>query len=173
MIRILLLLFLISGLCVIPVESRKIRNTLKVEKESKSLKDKEVFIEGEKINISDTISSNGLYSRREIGKLLDVSFAGYDKEANSSKESFIIINLSPYFISGFEIMIEYLDMQGRMLHSRLVKESCEVPPGESRRLDIKSWDTQHTYYYHLGNEPKRVATSFKVNFIPRSYWIKP
>ena len=63
-------------------------------------------------------------------------------------------------------------MKGRMLHSRIVELDCEVPPEESRKFDITSWDKQHTYYYYLGNEPKKVATPFQVKFLPLSFRVK-
>lgn len=95
-----------------------------------------------------------------------IKFAGYDKEVNSSKESFIIVNNSLLPIISMSVEIIYTDMDGRMLHLRELDINCEVPPGQSRRKDIASWDSQHTYYYYLGNEPKKVATPFKVEFRP-------
>lgn len=108
----------------------------------------------------------------EVRNLRNCSFSGYDKEPNSNKESFILMNPGPYVITGYEVKIEYLDMQGRMLHSRKVTLPCFVPPGENHRFDIPSWDIQHTYYYYLGNAPKRVATPFQVRFLPQAIWIE-
>ena len=167
------LAFLILMVILIPfmVEGTKVKNSFKIEKEQKKGKNIEDGIpEGREVILSDTVvltpEDSLIYHKLET-----VSFAGYDKEANSVKESFILVNSSDHLISGFEVRIDYLDMQGRMLHSRIIKEKCFVPPGETRRLDIKSWDVQHTYYYYLGNEPKRVATPFQVSFKPQRYWI--
>lgn len=110
---------------------------------------------------------------KEICKELEeVNFAGYDKEVNSSIESFIIVNPTRQDILGFNLRIVYLDMQGRMLHSRDVSRECEIPAGESRRFDISVWDKQHVYYYHLGNQPKKIATPFQVKFQPLDFWIR-
>lgn len=132
------------------IHARKIKNTLKIEKNSVLKNEKTIEEEGKEVALSDTT--------------LHITFSGYDKEPNSSKESFIISNFTDDTITNFEVKIVYTDMKGRMFHSRTIKENCDIPPSESRRFDIKTWDTQHTYYYHLGNEPKKVATPFDVKF---------
>lgn len=150
-------------------DARKVKNSFRVDKERKTSKRTTPVIEGMEICIADSIGES--FDREIYGKLEKCSFAGYDKEPNSNIESFILINESPYLITGYNLRIDYLDMQGRMLHSRTVKEPCYVPGGETRRFDIKSWDTQHTYYYYLGNEPRKVATPFQVTFTPLSFWV--
>ena len=147
---------------LITADARKIKNTFRIEKNSeRNSTAGKVKIEGRELN-SDNLPED----------LKKCSFSGYDKEATSSRESFIVSNPSEKILTGFKVKINYLDMQGRMLHSRIVEESCIVPPGESRRIDIKSWDTQHVFYYHLGNEPRRVATPFQVEFKPVSFFIE-
>lgn len=166
---LLSLMLLAGGL----MEGRKIKNTLKIEKEAKGKDEGKNNLKGILINldgpVSDSTVNDSLYQR----ELLKVSFAGYDKEINSNTESFIIINPTDLTITGYEVRIDYLDLQDRMLHSRVVSKSCDVPPGETRKEDIKSWDIQHTYYYHLGNEPKKVATPYKVSLQPLSFRIEP
>lgn len=168
-IFIFLLFIFISG--AIPSSdshAKKIKNSFKIEKESKTLPIKDKEMQGIKINLSDTLKTD----YPEISRFREIKFAGYDKEPNSNRESFLIINPTESLLTGFEVRIDYLDMKGRMLHSRNITEGCDVPPGETRRLDITSWDTQHTYYYYLGNEPKKVATPFQVSFTPINFWIK-
>lgn len=101
----------------------------------------------------------------------DVSFTGYDKPATSRFESFHIVNDTRSVIRRVKIRIVYKDMKGRMLHSRNVTFSCHVPPGEARKIEIKTWDVQHSFYYYLGNEPRRVASPYRVEIIPLTYWI--
>lgn len=166
---------LIAGLCLCygfsSIEAKKVKNTLIVKKDKKT-SGQIIESEGYEINIADSLASDSVVVSDTMTTLRKVSFAGYDKEPNSNLESFMIINPSSLTIIGFEVKVNYLDMQDRMLHSRIIKENCEVPPGETRRMDIKTWDKQHAYYYYLGNRPKRVATPFKVEFIPLSYLIK-
>ena len=152
------------------VEAKKIKNTLKIDK--KSIERDNVKNGNIEITLSDTLFSEDEKYSNLRSQLKECSFAGYDKEAASNIESFILVNSSDECITGFEVQIDYLDMQGRMFHSRRVKENCMIPSGESRRIDIKGWDKQHTYYYYLGNRPRKVATPFKVNFKPISYRIK-
>lgn len=95
-----------------------------------------------------------------------IRFTGYDKTLPSKKESFLIVNRSDAEIKKIGIRITYLDMKDRMLHSRDITVDCTVPPGETRRGDISSWDVQNTYFYYLGPEPRRVATPYKVRFEP-------
>lgn len=167
------LIILLSALIILcPLgEAKKIRNSFRIDKTEDSGKDV-TKIGGVPFVLADTMyCSQGDHDSILIS-LKEVVFAGYDKEPNSSLESFILVNPSKHAITGYEVRIDYLDMQGRMLHSRTVKNSCMVPAGETRRFDLKSWDPQHTYYYYLGNEPKRVATPFKVAFYPLTIWIE-
>lgn len=158
---------LMIGLMICPsIEARKIKNTLVITKDVKDSKISQSEFEGSQIILSDTFPSD------LKKKFSEIMFAGFEKEPNSTKESFILVNNTDEEITGFEIKIDYLDMQDRMLHSRVIGMDCMVPPGESRKFDIRSWDTQRTYFYYLGNEPKRVATPFKVKINPISFYIK-
>lgn len=164
----ILLSLSIFVLITLPIGAKKIKNSFYIGKETKLKNNtpKNLF-SGRNIVLTDTLH----YSEEGIKSLYSVKFSGYDKEVNSYLESFIITNPSEFTITGYEVRIDYLDLQDRLLHSKNVKELCEIPPKESRRIDIKSWDTQHTFYYYLGNEPKKVATPFKVIFTPISFWL--
>ncbi|MCH5231011.1 MAG: hypothetical protein J1F43_04370 [Muribaculaceae bacterium] len=173
----LVTIFLLYGLSLstMPVEAKKIKNSFTIEKKKpgkSSQKDKPTEdFEGMEINLKDSIQNSDSRIQELLPSLRKCSFAGYDKEPNSNLESFILVNTTDQPILGYDVRIDYLDMQGRMLHSRNIRQKCLVPPGETRRFDIKSWDPQHVYYYYLGNEPKRVATPFQVKFTPLSLWI--
>ena len=166
---ILFLTFTFLLNCLQPVSARKIKSSLKVEKEA-TKSQKTENLTGIEVLMSDSVCAE--IDRKVYDELRHVTFAGYDKEPNSSRESFIVVNPTSQELLGFEVKINYLDMQGRMLHSQIVSKMVEVPAGESRKVDNPSWDTQHTYYYHLGNEPKKVATPFQVIFIPLAYRVK-
>lgn len=163
----LAVLFLISAPFA---EAKKIRSSFKIEKARKSEKKEDLFI-GKEMSVQESMGSEGQLPD-SLCLLKLITFAGYEKEPGSSLESFILINSSDQTVTAFKVRIDYMDMKNRMLHSRIVSEPCNVPPSESRRFDIKSWDTQHTYYYHLGNAPKRIATPYKVSFTPVSFWIE-
>lgn len=91
-----------------------------------------------------------------------IQFYGFDKTISSSSESFFIVNGLDMPLSGMEIEISYFDMKGRQLNSQNVKIDCDIPAGETRRLDIKSWDIQKSFYYFQSAKPKRQATPFDV-----------
>ena len=149
------------------ISAKRVKNSFSISKSNSKKKEIKEKFSGIGISLIDSISiaSSG------IEGIERVHFSGYEKEANSNMESFILTNTTDRDIFGFEVRIDYMDMQDRMLHSRVLKEELRVPPKESRHVDIKTWDSQHTYYYYLGNEPKRVATPFQVSFKPQRYWI--
>lgn len=167
--------FIFLLICLLSInisDAKKIKHSFKIEKELKNslhkhsdIKGREIILEDEENHAGDTIKNPTITSLKQM------KFSGYEKESNSNKESFILTNPTHETITGFKVKIDYTDLQGRMLHSRIIEESCNIPGGESRKFDIPSWDTQHTYFYYLGNEPKKVATPFKVKFNPISFWI--
>lgn len=73
--------------------------------------------------------------------------SGYDKTAGASKESFFITNHTPDTIQGICVEIKYFTLDRGMLHSRSENLATLLPPGETRRLDIPSWDRQNVFYY--------------------------
>lgn len=91
-----------------------------------------------------------------------IRFYGFDKTVTSQKESFFISNGLDKTLTGVEVEITYFDMKKRQLHQRLVPVECEIPPGETRRVDVKSWDSQKAFYFHQSAAPRRQATPFDV-----------
>ena len=54
-------------------------------------------------------------------------------------------------------------MKGRTLDMRNVKIDIDLPAGETRRIDIKAWDRQKVFYYHLSPVPRTAqATPYQV-----------
>ena len=156
-------------------EAKKIKQSLKVNKEKTILgaTESEKRNDGIRVNACDSATWTKHEGKEVVFSPSTIKFAGYEKEVNSGKETFLIINDSDVAITEIEVEIVYLDMKDRMLHSRTIALKCDVPSGETRKKDIASWDLQHTYYYYLGNEPKKVATPYKVKFQPKSFIIAP
>lgn len=103
-------------------------------------------------------------STQNFGRIIDnIHFYGFDKTANSSSESFFISNSLDSILTALTVDITYLDLQGRQLHKRRIEFDCNIPPGETMRQDIKSWDIQKAFYFHQSAKPRRQATPFKVN----------
>lgn len=85
-----------------------------------------------------------------------VTLSGYEKPLRSRRETFFVTNTSPQHISAVNITLEYLDSSGRQLHSRTITIPADIPPGETRKVDTPSWDTQLTFYY-CESPPARVT----------------
>ncbi len=93
--------------------------------------------------------------------------SGFDKGLNSGRESFFITNGNEDELRAVTIEIEYLTEEGEMLHKRSVPVTVAVPSGETRRVDIQTWDRQHQFYYYLTSpRPQRAATPFRVRLRP-------
>lgn len=106
--------------------------------------------------------------------LEQVRFSGFDKVTESSKESFFVTNLTDGEVTQVALYIEYLTPDGRQLHKRFLRIDCNIPPGETRRMDVPSWDKQHTFYYEGSRAPvRRKASPFKVVFEISSYNVRP
>lgn len=83
-----------------------------------------------------------------------LSFNGYEKTLRSSRESFFITNRTDSLIDRLTVELTYLDMQGRMLDRRTADIDLTVAPGETRKADIRSWDTQNVMYYYRSPRPR-------------------
>lgn len=93
-----------------------------------------------------------------------LAFSGYEKTLSSNKETFFVTNRTDSFIDRLEIEIIYLDMKRRTLDTRRVDLDTSLPAGATRRFDIRSWDPQKVFYYHLSPVPRASqATPYRVD----------
>ncbi len=157
------------------IEAKKIKQSLKVTKEktstSKTSSTKTIGQSDQKQLPADKNTYVTLKNGGQVEFCPDsISFSGYEKEASSSVETLLITNAGNVAITGVKIKIIYKDLKDRMLHSRTVTQSCYIPPFETRKIDIQSWDKQKSYFYYLGNEPKKVAIPYKVEIVPLAYF---
>ena len=61
-------------------------------------------------------------------------------------------------------------MQGRQLHARTDTLTADIPEGETRMIHLSTWDSQHSYYYHRGQQPRTANVTpydilARINFI--------
>ena len=145
----------IAALNVASVEARKIRTKHSIPKISSKSESKD---NSEK-NASISASSDSVAFYNRICPA--IRFYGFDKTVGSSLESFFISNELDSAINAMEITITYSDMKGRQIHKRNLRLECDVPPHETIRTDIKSWDSQKSFYFYQSAKPKRQATPFK------------
>lgn len=150
-------------ICVLPEKAmeetyaRKV--TLKMKTPQKPKPDAEDKYRVVNLRSDCTIQSDTIFNK--------ITVTGYDKKSTSSKESFFIINESGEDLAGLEIEILYLTLDGRQLHKRKEKLSRTVPAGETIKMDIDGWDSQHSFHYRLSDSPKRRQS------IPYEVKIKP
>lgn len=83
-----------------------------------------------------------------------ISLSGYDKPLRTSRETFLVTNNGEKDMLSMAVTIDYMDMEGRQLHQRTDTIDARVPAGETRMLRLSTWDSQHSYYYHLGQKPR-------------------
>lgn len=96
----------------------------------------DIRIEGH-ANINDTIVPN----KGEVG------LYGYEKAQQSVKESFFVTNHTDRTIISLAFSISYYNERGEMLHSRTETVRCDIPSAETRKIEIKTWDSQKLWYY--------------------------
>ena len=149
------LFILISQLFTIPAHGKKVKLHLNA-KEDKKAQTEENFIG----------------SFRDTENLSLISFTGYDKKINSSTESFFVKNNTDRTLTGIILTIEYLTPDGRQLEKKNHIIKCNIPPGETRKSDIKSWDTQHSFYYVKSAPTRSVGSPFIVKFDPTAIYLK-
>lgn len=110
--------------------------------------------------------NNETYSAADTISPSHVRISGYEKTLRSAKESLLATNTGSDTISSIEITIDYLDTRGRQIHSRNVRlnPSQPIPPGQTRMIEFKSWDSQRVWYYRLSppSSTKGQATPYDV-----------
>jgi hypothetical protein len=118
------------------------------------------------VQVCDTIQNNYITIDANNGvegrSLSDITFSGFDKPATSLKESFFVVNNTDCTLAGMKLEIEYLTTDGRQLHKRELDLKCDIPSGETRKIDVKSWDTQKSFRYYKSAESRKSAMPFKV-----------
>lgn len=129
-------------------------------KEKRAMKEAATF----RVLISDDTLAR--YSRRNI------LFSGYEKKLHSARESFFITNRTDHVIISVELSIEYLTPDGRQLNRKFHNIPCNIPPGETRMVDIKSWDTQRAFYYQPSEPARASGAPFIVKFTPIALSLK-
>lgn len=93
-----------------------------------------------------------------------VSASGFEKTLRSGIESFFLTNHTSDTLTRVHIQLEYFDAAGRQLHSRQEYKNVILPPQSTRMIELKSFDRQGVFYYHLSTKPRTRAnaTPFKV-----------
>lgn len=96
-----------------------------------------------------------------------VRFSGYEKTLRSNRETVFVTNLlGDREIAAVYFTITYFDSSGRLLHRSSRRHRAAVPPGETRRADLPSWDRQFTFYYAGSPAPRVPAIPYTITITP-------
>ncbi|MDO4319701.1 MAG: FxLYD domain-containing protein [Bacteroidales bacterium] len=93
-----------------------------------------------------------------------IAVAGFDKPLRAVRESMYITNRSTRALDGVRLTIDYLDTAGRQMH-RVVRDiAVDLPPAQTRRVEIPAFDRTGALYYRASALPRGVrrATPFDV-----------
>jgi hypothetical protein len=150
--------------CAVCVCGAKVRSTrAKLQCDSDAAWTQKVAPEQAVIAVADTL--------RDEAAARVIAVSGYEKPLRSRHETMLVTNRdSALTVTSVSLDITYTDMQGRTLHKRTATASLTLPPGTTRLLDIKSWDVNQLFYYHI-NVPARTssqATPYRVLIAPKA-----
>lgn len=112
------------------------------------------------------VTSGSLSMSRADTLLVDsirefVKFSRFEKAVSSAKEAFLITNRGSSQINSIRVRIDYYTMGGEMIHSREISKEVAIPGGATRMVEIRSFDSQKSFYHHTNTRPRREATPFK------------
>ncbi len=101
--------------------------------------------------------------------------SGFDKPLRAVRESMFVTNPTTVAVVGLGIEITYLDSRRRMLHKAVHEITCEIPPGETRRIEVRSFDRSGLFHYRLSPVPRGAvqATPFDVSVMVDYILIEP
>lgn len=100
-------------------------------------------------------------------------FKGYDKTLGADVETFYIVNRADRPLTGLDMDIVYYSMDSGQLHRRRLSLSCDIAPGETRQFNVRSWDRQHSFYYHRSAPPRRDgARPYRITVEPVAYFLR-
>ncbi|MDE7135114.1 MAG: FxLYD domain-containing protein [Muribaculaceae bacterium] len=91
---------------------------------------------------------------------------GYDKPLQATKESLFVTNNTTHQLCEILLSITYYDTSGAQLHQAEQRIRADIPPGQTRKLEFRSWDTQRSFYYEKSRRPRSSAIPYKVTIKP-------
>lgn len=160
-----LLIFLVAAICCLPSANARKRVSDRSNK---------VYVPQKKKRSDWKRGKMEITCNDPDSLLLDsVVYRGFDKPSSADMESFIVTNRTSRSLSGFSVEITYLSSDGEMLHRRTVEQPLYIPPGESRKCDVRSFDRNHSFYYHLSNGGRSGAAPFQVKMRTLALYFTP
>lgn len=94
-----------------------------------------------------------------------VSMHGYSKKLRDAKESFILRNETCcYRISRVLLRIVYIDANGSKIAERDELIECDMAPGATQELEIKSFDKEKQYYYYTTPPQRANGMAYMIQY---------
>ena len=93
-----------------------------------------------------------------------LTFMAYDKRASADKETFFVDNGSALNLANIEVEISYFSESGKQIHRQKVELEGPFPARQTRKVDIRSWDTQKSFHYAKSAASKNGSTPYTVRF---------
>lgn len=100
-----------------------------------------------------------------------IQFSGFSKPQGSFVETFFITNNTNRVLKAVNLYIDYRDLQDRQLHKQFLRLSCNIPPGETRMVEIRSWDRNRSFHHKDSPAGSHPGTPFTVEFDPIAYYL--
>lgn len=157
-IAVISILLSVTALITVPTEGRKLKLKLPETKSGKT-----ELHQFETLIITEESQDETGYS------LADIDFSGYDKPVNASKETLFITNHTDRQLCDVSFTIDYLDVNGKGLHSRTVSLRTDIPAGETRMISFPTWDTNGSFRYAGSRPSRRQAYTYTIKLTPVSY----
>lgn len=114
-------------------------------------------------DVADKADSDSLKADEAIDQHI-ITLRGFNKKVGDSKESFLVTNNSDQRMSAIRLTLRYSTLDDSMIHERDVVIPISLNAGETGVATIKTFDTQHMFYYYAGPKPRKSATPFKVAY---------
>lgn len=94
-----------------------------------------------------------------------ISMHGYAKRLRDARESFILRNETHnYRISRVVLRLVYSTDDGREIYRRSEVVECDIMPGASQTLTIKSFDKDKRYYYYPTPPQRASGIPYRVQY---------
>lgn len=97
---------------------------------------------------------------------MSVSMKGYSKHKNDEYESFILCNNTErYRISRVLIKLVYIStIDSVNFHNREVLVECDIQPGSTQMVNIKSFDKSKNYYHYSVPPARSSGIPYEVRY---------
>lgn len=151
----------------LPGAARKVSTKAPKVKRTEAETDTARYVAGSFMVASDCKPCNHGYS------ISQVKLYSFDKASSSDRETFFVENNTDRVLTGLSVYIIYKSMDGKQFHKRFVAfDNLYIPPGETRQVSTRSFDRQHSFYYHESSPGRSGARPFKVAIDPVAFYLR-